>query len=184
MSFPTSPLSASDCCFLLFAFVLAPKAAPHAASLMAASANFSGGLAALATSADAAVAGADVRVVGGRPADGPAWEGEAGEAVKKRLQGSLIAMNDDTFGYIPVSSGAGILKTFAGAGDADRVTKLKVSRDGSESGSYLDSDQIAATAKSVWLGPGSSLSTGRRGRGSAGSAGWKRAGEDSAGRAR
>ena len=79
---------------------------------MAASGNFSGGLAALAAGADAAVKEAQIKIVGGTPATPPAWDGEAGEAVKKRLQGSIIALNNGEFAYIPVTSGAGILKAF------------------------------------------------------------------------
>ena len=44
------------------------------------------------------------------------------------------------------------MKSFAGASENERTGKIKVSRDGSESGSYFDKDQLAAMAKSAWVG--------------------------------
>ena len=44
------------------------------------------------------------------------------------------------------------MKSFAGASENERTGKIKVSRDGSESGSYMDKDQLAAVAKSAWVG--------------------------------
>ena len=109
-------------------------------------------LAALEQAATEAQRKAEITAQGGVGAMGPVWEGETGEAVKKRLQGTFIQMVDGSWGYIPVTSGAAILKSFAGASDNERVGKIKISRDGTESGSYVDKDQIASVAKSAWIG--------------------------------
>ena len=112
---------------------------------------FSAKLAAVATSTAAAATAAAVAMSGGSPRIDPAWTGESDEAVKKRLAGSLLLFKDSTFGYIPVTSGAGILRTKK-ATDADPTPEpeLKVSKTGSETGSFFKSADLATLVQSWW----------------------------------
>ena len=102
------------------------------------------GMAALATSAAAAVLAAGLREVGGVSATERAWTGESTPDQKERLKGSYVKMKDGRLGYIPVSSRAAIFKEFAdGAGPGGaKVTKLKISFDGTESGSYFSAAEL------------------------------------------
>jgi hypothetical protein len=77
---------------------------------------------------------------------------------RDRVRGSFVLWKNDRLGYIPVTctSRAAIMKEFVDPNDVSgaKVPKLKISSDGSESGSYFSAAELesATGIKSVWLG--------------------------------
>ena len=109
-------------------------------------------LAALTASTAAAGGAAGIQERGGTAAAPRAWAGDGSEETKKRLKASIVRLKSGRFGYIPASSGASILKTWAATAASDAVSKLKLSDDGGESGRFLTVDEANALIDRVWLG--------------------------------
>ena len=88
------------------------------AAAMSGAAISTTGMAALATSAAAAVLAAGLREEGGAKATERAWTGEPTPDQKERLKGSFVMMKDGRIGYIPISSRAAIFKESLGRSGA------------------------------------------------------------------
>ena len=104
--------------------------------------SLSEALAAMATGAEAARKAAGITETGGVPACEPAWRGEGSSEEKQRLRGSIVALKSGKFAYLPVASASSVVKMFGTRdGDSARTAKVKISFDGSESGTFHSSEE-------------------------------------------
>ena len=74
--------------------------------------SISDAVAAVATSAVAAVEAAALTTTGGREPCEPAWVGETNPEDKQRLRGSIVKLSNDKWAYLPVASTAVVVKSF------------------------------------------------------------------------
>ena len=83
----------------------------------------------------------------------PAWRGDGGPEDKQRLKGSIVLLKSGKFAYLPVSLSSSVVKVFnTRDGEAGRVVKMKISSDGSESGTFHTAEEAERLIDKVWLG--------------------------------